>query len=319
MQRIFSILASVALLISTCPAAAEEALRPSNVTAADHPALQPVRVEGGSIVIHVPVDGGSGEAVVDIVVPNPPVPAGPASYGPESDILIDPALVRMKGALKQIPTIVGPNYPVRGNVTPNRPPDLNGLNAFFSSATGGFGFRIGYDRRLSPVLRLTAGPEFLTYGFEKSVAKLGGAMPLDVTRISLMSIPVGLQRQFNTQARLVPHVGFGAGPIVRFDHRSGPPGFYDYGYGPGGIGISTAADLYGGAGIGVGLPIEDFPRLSLTLGGFASTGANIRFGKKKDIAISVEGRYTLAHFIDVLGNPGDFSGFSVAVGFGKYF
>ena len=35
--------------------------------------------------------------------------------------------------------------------------DMNGLSLYFSSATGGFGFRMGYDRRLSPVLAADCG------------------------------------------------------------------------------------------------------------------------------------------------------------------
>ena len=59
--------------------------------------------------------------------------------------------------------------------------------------------------------------------------------------------------------------------------------------------------------------------MSLTLGGHVSSGLNIRLGEQKDFALTLEGRYTLAHFTNALGSPGDFSGLSLAVGFGKYF
>ena len=38
-----------------------------------------------------------------------------------------------------------------------------GVSLFFSSASGGMGARIGYDRRLTQSRRLTAGLEMLTY------------------------------------------------------------------------------------------------------------------------------------------------------------
>jgi hypothetical protein len=55
------------------------------------------------------------------------------------------------------------------------------------------------------------------------------------------------------------------------------------------------------------------------LGGHVASGLHIRLGAKKDPALTFEGRYTMAQFVDALGSPGDFSGFSLAVGFGKAF
>ena len=303
MQRFVPVL--VAFTVSAGVLEAEETqvlLHPSGVP----PTLLPAIVEDGRIV----VGGGA------------PVPGALGGLRPATDLIIDPEL--MGGALNQRPSPLQPVYPRPVGELVNRPPDLNRLNAFFSSASGGFGFRMAFDRRISPTLRFTAGPEFLTYGLRQSLAKLGSAMPAGVTRITLMSIPVGFQRQFAAQDRVVPHVGFGVGPIVRFDHQAGAPGFYPgysgYGYGPGGLSVNTGFGRgYSGASVGIGLPLEDFPQLSLTMGGFVGTGMNIRLGKKKELALSVEGRYTLARFTESFGSPGDFSGLSVAIGFGKYF
>ena len=216
--------------------------------------------------------------------------------------------------LFQVPGSYRPYYPV-GQFS-NRPPEhLNRLSAFFSSASGGFGFRLNFDRRLSPRLRLTAGPEMLTYGLLKSLDLLGEDMPENTTRITLLALPLGLQRQFTPKSRVVPHVGFGAGPLLRFDHRPTLAGSSPFGYG-GSIRTSVG---YPYNALQVGLPLDDFPQTSLTLGGFVSSGLNIRFGEQKDLALTVEGRYPLARFTDTLGSPGDFSGLSLAVGFGKYF
>jgi hypothetical protein len=66
-------------------------------------------------------------------------------------------------------------------------------------------------------------------------------------------------------------------------------------------------------------PLDDFPTLSLTFGGFVEAGSDIQFGADRDLALTVSGRYGYARFSDALGSPGDFSGVSLAVGFGKYF
>ncbi len=302
MQHLVPVLALMAFFVSAGSSAAEETpvlLHPSGVPQV----LLPGIVEDGRIVVGGPQ-----------VAPAPGVSGG---VRPATDLIMGPAL-------NQRPSPMQPAYPRPVGELVNRPPDLNRLNAFFSSASGGFGFRMAFDRRISPTLRFTSGPEFLTYGLQQSLARLGSAMPEGVTRITLMSIPVGFQRQFAAQDRVIPHIGFGVGPIVRFDHRAGAPGFYPgysgYGYGPGGVSVNTGfGSGAGGGSVGIGLPLEDFPQLSLTMGGFVGTGMNIRLGKKKDLALSVEGRYTLARFTESLGSPGDFSGLSVAIGFGKYF
>ncbi len=198
------------------------------------------------------------------------------------------------------------------------PPDfsyLNRVRAFFSSASGGFGMRIGYDRRLQEDLRLTAATELLTYGLRRSVDILNADLPPNVTRITLVSLPVGLQQQFGTSRRVIPHVGFGAGPVVRFDHRP-QPGYYPTTYGSTGY----YPTVYGPSnGLSVNAYLSDFPAMSLTVGGFVESGVDIRVGSEKDLAVTIGGRYSFTRFTDSLGNPGDFSGLSLAVGFGKYF
>ena len=272
------------------------------------------------IVIQTGVDGKTIE--VDLSKPLSTPPNRVAPFGPATDLVIDPAYFGPNRRLNQAGSSI---YPESDIIMPSqRPGDLNGLRFFFSSASGGFGFRMGFDRRMSPRWRFMAGPEFLTYGLLQAADRLGSAMPPNVTRITLISIPVGLQRQFRSSGRVVPHVGVGVGPVLRFDHQSIGPGFYPgyggYGYGPGGVRINTGAGYSGnGIGLGVGLPFDEFPQVSLTAGGFVSSGMHVRLRKKKDLAISVEGRYSLTRFTDALGSPGDFSGFSVAIGFGKYF
>lgn len=207
-------------------------------------------------------------------------------------------------------------YPYLG-YSPGLPEYPNRLSAYFSSASGGFGFRIGFDRRLSPKVRFTAGPEMLTYGLTRAFDILGDTMPQNITRITLLSLPVGLQRQFVPEKRVIPHVGFAAGPILRFDHRGGVPGLSPFGYGSR-VRVTTGYP-YNSLEVGLPLYLDDFPSMSLTVGGHVSSGLNIRLGEQKDFALTLEGRYTLAHFTDALGSPGDFSGLSLAVGFGKYF
>lgn len=158
-------------------------------------------------------------------------------------------------------------------------PDMSTLNRFrtyFSSASGGFGLRIGYDRRVRPDLRLTAGTEMLTYGYAKAADILGADLPEGVTRITLMSLPLGLQQQFGAANRIVPHIGVAVGPILRFDHHPGlAPGFYptytDIRTGPSGSSLGLAVN-----------PLDDFPTLSLTFGGFVEAGSDIQFGADRD-------------------------------------
>ena len=178
------------------------------------------------------------------------------------------------------------------------PPNLGYLNrvrAYFSSASGGFGMRLGYDRRLQDDLRVTAGAEMLTYGLLRSADILGADLPPNVTRITLVALPFGLQQHFSPNSRVIPHVGFGAGPVLRFDHR-------------------PQAGLYPNTGGTLGKTYFG-PANSV----FVESGVDIRVGSEKDLAITLAGRYPLTRFSDAVGNPGDFNGFSLAVGLGKYF
>lgn len=177
----------------------------------------------------------------------------------------------------------------------------------FSSSTGGVGFRIGYDLRLFPVTRLIAGTEFISNGLEASLNKLRSDLPPNATRVTLVATPVGLQRQFYPRKRVVPHVGFGAGPYIRTDHLAAPAGFYS---GYGGIGMSGGTlGSRSGYSASLALPFDGNTSLSLTMGGFAAAGFDVRFGAKKDLAVTV----------DALGTPGDLGGPSLSVGVGKYF
>tara|TARA_Y100000588_G_scaffold331866_2_gene369759 strand:- start:1005 stop:1637 length:633 start_codon:yes stop_codon:yes gene_type:complete len=196
------------------------------------------------------------------------------------------------------------------------PPNLGYLNrvrAYFSSASGGFGMRLGYDRRLQDDLRVTAGAEMLTYGLLRSADILGADLPPNVTRITLIALPFGLQQHFSPNSRVIPHVGFGAGPVLRFDHRP-QDGFYPNTRG-------TLGNTYFGPAnsVSADLFLSVFPPMSLTVGGFVESGVDIRVGSEKDLVITLAGRYPLTRFSDAVGNPGDFSGFSLAVGLGKYF
>ena len=193
---------------------------------------------------------------------------------------------------------------------------LNHIGIFFSTASGGFGSRINYDHKISPHTRFTASPEFLTYGLSRASTILGDLMPLGTTRITLIAIPIGLQRHFAPTSRINPHIGFGFGPIIRLDHHSHRPGYY---YGNN-LGLDRIS-LNGRNSLNLTVPLtlDDFPSTSLTLGGHIASGLNIHFGAKKELALTIEGRYTMARFIDAMGSPGDFSGISLAIGFGKAF
>lgn len=192
---------------------------------------------------------------------------------------------------------------------------LNHIGIFFSTASGGFGSRIDYDHKVSPNTRFTASPEFLTYSLSRASTILGDLMPPGITRITLITIPIGLQRHFAPTSRVNPHIGFGFGPIIRLDHRSHRLGYYGNNLGLDRI----VRNRHNSLNLTVPLTLDDFPSTSLTMGGHLASGLNIHFGEQKNLALTIEGRYTLARFIDALGSPGDFSGLSLAIGFGKAF
>ena len=310
MKKTYTVALALALLAFVMPAVAEEKGKTRTVTREE---------DGLTVGIQIP-PMGTGEIGVHDLGPGFD---SPTWHGPGSDLLIAPDRGRFSAKFGATQRLTPPGHPEDGDLmmpASRQAPNLNGLSGFFSSATGGIGFRIGYDRRLSPAVRLMAGTELLTYGYAQSMSKLGDAMPSGVDRITLISFPVGFQRQFATEATIIPHVGFGVGPILRFDHQIGPITSY-----PGvgfNAGIGNAFQGRGRAGgmdLTVALPIDDFPQLSLTVGGFAAAGFDILLGENRDYAVTVDGRYNLAHFTDTLGSPGSFSGPSLAIGFGKYF
>ncbi len=253
----------------------------------------------GKIKIHIP------EGTLSLPTDSLSVPKGPS--GPYA-----PCILGSPGQ-----SILG--NPVRLSLVYTQLPDpmkmLNHIGIFFSTASGGFGFRINYDHKISPRTRFTASPEFLTYSLSRASTILGDLMPPGTTRITLITIPIGLQRHFAPTSRLNPHIGFGFGPIIRLDHRSHRLGYYGNNVGLDRIVRNGQNNL----NLTVPLSLDDFPSTSLTLGGHLASGLNIHFGAKKNLALTIEGRYTLARFADALGSPGDFSGFSAAIGFGKAF
>ncbi len=253
----------------------------------------------GEIKIHIP------EGTLSLPTDSLSVPKGPS--GPYA-----PCILGSPGQ-----SILG--NPVRLSPVYTQLPDpmkmLNHIGIFFSTASGGFGSRINYDHKISTHTRFTASPEFLTYGLSRASTILGDLMPMGTTRITLITIPIGLQRHFAPTSRLNPHIGFGFGPIIRLDHRSHRLGYYGNNLGLDRIVRNGQNNL----NLTVPLSLDDFPSTSLTLGGHLASGLNIHFGAKKNLALTIEGRYTLARFADALGSPGDFSGFSAAIGFGKAF
>ena len=327
MQPLLPVLTAFALLIPALPSSAQPSCLPTPPLPG-HPLSIAVEAEGAGPV-RIELSRGRDKITVGARNHPPDALVQPAAG---AGILVDPS------ASAQDPGrswIVGPpRQPVLvpllprgrgpGDLYVNRLSFPNGLSAFFSTASGGIGLRIGYDRRLSPVLRFTGGVEFLTYGYHQAHARLGANLPVDIIRVSLVSFPVGLQRQFAAGKRLIPRIGLGVGPILRFDHHPPPPGFYpstslrvDTEFGSLTLGSPYP---YRATGIGIGIGLnEGFPQLSLTLGGFVDAGLDIRLGENKDFALSLSGRYALARFTDILGHPGDFGGPSLAVGFGKYF
>ena len=265
------------------------------------------------------VTDGSGQAVtVDVGEMPRGIDAGPFPWAGMDRLIVPESPFAQTGRLDRARPVGMEGLPMASDLMLAPSPTQmlkNGLSAHFSSLTGGFGFRIGYDRRLSPTTRLIAGTEFVTYGPRQSLKKLGADLPANVTGVTLLATPVGLQRQYNTRKRVVPHIGFGVGPYVRLDHQAGPTSYY-----PGSIGLSGGTlGGQGGYNASIGLPIDDFPAVSLTLGGFAAAGFDIRLGEKKELALTVDGRYTLARFVDALGSPGNLGGPGLAIGIGKYF
>ncbi len=254
----------------------------------------------GEITIHIPE--GTISLPIDSLSTVPKGPSGPHAPcilgGPRQSVLSNPA--RLSPVYTPLPD------PMKM---------LNQIGIFFSTASGGFGSRINYDHKISPNTRFTASPEFLTYSLSRSRAILGDLMPLGTTRITLITIPIGLQRHFAPTSRINPHIGFGFGPIIRLDHRSHRLGYYGNNLGLDRI----VRNRHNSLNLTVPLTLDDFPSTSLTLGGHLASGLNIHFGAKKELALTIEGRYTLARFIDAMGSPGNFSGFSAAIGFGKAF
>lgn len=254
----------------------------------------------GEITIHIPE--GTISLPTDSLTTVPKGPPGPYAPcilgGPGQSVLSNPARL-------------SPLY------TPMPDPVelLNHIGIFFSTASGGFGSRINYDHKVSPNTRFTASPEFLTYSLSRASTILGDLMPLGTTRITLITIPIGFQRHFAPTSRINPHIGFGFGPIIRLDHRSHRLGYYGNNLGLDRIIRNGRNSL----NLTVPLTLDDFPSTSLTLGGHLASGLNIHFGAKKNLALTIEGRYTLARFIDATGSAGDFSGLSLAIGFGKAF
>lgn len=197
---------------------------------------------------------------------------------------------------------------------------MNALAMYVSVTDGnGFGFRLLYDRRLRPTLGLNFGAEFTTYGGHR-LSNLRAVLPDFTTRVSVIGLFTGLQQRFRDKGRVVPRLGFGAGPILRVDHQAPPFYGYPYGYyGPyGGVGSG-----YGGNYYNIGLPLPfsslDFPRLSLSVGGYADAGLDVVVDKDRLYAVSLDARYNLIRFFDALGAPGDFGGPALYVGFGRRF
>jgi len=197
---------------------------------------------------------------------------------------------------------------------------MNALAMYFSVTDGGgFGFRLLYDRRLKPTLGLNVSGEFTTYGGRR-LSNLQATLPDYTTRVSIVGVFTGLQQRFRDKGRIVPRLGFGAGPVLRVDHLNPSLYGYPYGYyGPyGGIGSG-----YGGNYYNIGLPLPfssyDFPTLSLSAGGYADAGLDIVVDRDRLYAISLDARYNLIRFFDALGSPGDFGGPALYAGFGRRF
>jgi len=173
------------------------------------------------------------------------------------------------------------------------PSFANAVRVFFNSLNGGFGLRISYDRRLTEKTRMMAGAEMITFGPLKALQELGDRLPAgtdrlpaETTRVSLLTLPMGIQYQFVTENHLVPHVGLAAFPALRFDHH--PLGNRYPAYSTNGLQGGVAR---GGAGlVQIGIPLDEMPTLSVTLGGHVEAGLDIRVGSDRDIAQTLNGR-----------------------------
>jgi hypothetical protein len=188
---------------------------------------------------------------------------------------------------------------------------MNALSFYFAVSEGGaYGFRVLYDRRIRPSLGLNVSGEFTTFGLASPALRTASLADY-TTGVSVVGLYTGLQQRFADRGRVVFRVGAAAGPVLRVDHRE--PGFYyGTGYGPF-TGRGTLVD------VGVPYGNFDFPRLSITAGGYANAGVDLVLDRERRYAISLDGRYNLIRFYDVLGNPGDFSGFALYAGIGRRF
>ena len=202
----------------------------------------------------------------------------------------------------------------------NRMRTLNGLSLYFSSATGGFGFRLGYDRRLTPVLRLIAANEYMTYGPVQASRKLGehlrprgAASDPDIDAGgSYASI---LVEETNCAPRRIRGRALSSIRPSRRRLRGLPFGWIRPRYGVGGrVRRHKREDDRNGGDLLADSRIFHSPWAVMS-----SPALMFGFGKNKDLAVTTDGRYTVARFSDALGNPGDLSGFSLSIGAGRYF
>ncbi len=209
-------------------------------------------------------------------------------------------------------------YPVQTNILNpgyGLNQQMNALSFYFSVTDGGgFGYRMLYDRRIKPALGFNVSGEFSTFGGRR-LGSLEAALPEFTTRVSIIGLFSGLQQRFKDSGRVVPRIGFGAGPIIRVDHQ-GIPSIYNYNQPY--VGVASGQ---GRNSVNIGIPLNgiDFPTLSLSAGGYANAGLDVVVDEDRLYAINVDARYNLMRFYDSLGNPGDFGGPALYVGFGRRF
>ena len=195
---------------------------------------------------------------------------------------------------------------------------MNALSFYFSLTDGGgFGFRMLYDRRIKPTLGFNVSGEFSTFDGRR-LGSLDAALPEFTNRVSIIGLFSGLQQRFKDTGRVVPRIGFGLGPIIRVDHQ-GIPSIYNYNNQPY-VGVGSGQ---GRRSVNIGIPIplngNDFPTLSVSAGGYANAGLDVVVDEDRLYAINVDARYNLIRFYDSLGNPGDFGGPALYIGFGRRF